>query len=85
MQMLVIHAASRESADDFCAAVAEFDPRLVVSESGRYHVEIPLGGVGAKQSVAALNALEAYVTQRGDGAASLELGGQSYELHPADE
>ena len=85
METLVIHAVSRESAEGFCAAVAEFDPRLVEFESGRYQVEIPLAGVGAKQIVAALSALEAYVTERGDGAASLELGGQPYELHPVDE
>jgi len=84
MESLVIHAVSRESGEGFCGVLEEFDAKLVETESG-YQIEIPLGGIGAKQIVAALNALEAYVTQRGDGAASLELGGHPYELFPADE
>jgi len=85
MESLVIHVASRESGEGFRGALKEFDAKLVESEDGRYHVEIPLGAVGTKQIVASLNAIEAYVTQRGDGPAHLELGGHPYLLEPADE
>ena len=78
MESLDIHAASRESAEGLLDALREFDARLVESEDGRYVVEIPLAGGDSKKIVSALNALEAYVTQRSDGPASVELGGRPY-------
>jgi hypothetical protein len=64
-----------------CDALKQFDAKLVESEDGRYRVEIPLAG--AKKTVAALHALEEYVTQRGDGAARVDYGGHPYVLEPA--
>lgn len=83
MESLEIHAASRESAEGFRDALKEFDVKLVGSEDGRYRVEIPLAGHDTKKIIAALNALEAYVTQRGDGPARVELGGHPYLVEPA--
>src|SRR5437588_12461676 len=82
MDALVIHAASRESAEGFYAALTELRAKLVETPGGRYQVEIPLGGSNA-EIVAALNALEKYVSQRGDGPARVELDGNRYTLHPA--
>jgi hypothetical protein len=83
MESLVIHAASRESAEAFCAALSEFDPKLTVGENGRCQVEIPVARSNQK-TLAALNALEAYVSTRADGPARLDLDGQRYTLHPTD-
>jgi len=82
MESLDIHAGSRESAEGFRDALEEFDTKLVASEDGRYLVQIPLAGIDTKKIVAVLNALEAYVTQRG-GPARVELGGHPYLVDPA--
>lgn len=83
MDALVIHAASRESAEGFRAALTELGAKLIETAGGRYQVEISLGGSNG-EIVAALNALEEYVSQRGDGPARVELDGNRYSLHPAD-
>jgi hypothetical protein len=83
MESLVIHAASPESAEAFCTALSEFDPKLTLGENGRCQVEIPLARSNQK-ILAALNALEAYVSTRSDGPARLQLAGQQYTLHPTD-
>ena len=83
MESLVIHAASRESAEAFCAALSEFDPKLTVGENGRCQVEIPVARSNQK-TLAAVNALEAYVSTRSDGPARLDLDGQQYTLHATD-
>jgi hypothetical protein len=83
MESLVIHAASRESAEAFCSALSGFDPKLTVGENGRCQVEIPVGRSNQK-ILAALSALEACVSTRADGPARLDLDGQRYTLHPTD-
>jgi hypothetical protein len=83
MESLVIHAASRQSAEAFCSALAGFDPQLIVGEDGRCQVEIPVGRSNQKV-LAAQSALEAYVSTRSDGPARVDLDGQRYTLHPTD-
>ena len=85
MESLDIHAVSRESAEGFRDSLKEFDVKVVESEDGRYLVEIPLAGNDTKKIIAALQALEVYVTQRGDGPARVELGGRPYLVEPAPE
>jgi hypothetical protein len=82
MESLVIHAVSLESATGFSAALEAFNAKLVTDEDGSYRVEISLGG-GNREILAVLNALEAYVSERG-GSARLHLSGRPYTLHPAD-
>jgi hypothetical protein len=83
MESLVIHAASRESAEAFCSALSEFDPRLVEGDDGRCQVEVPVERSN-KKILAALSALEAYVSTRAEGPARLDVQGQRYTLHPTD-
>jgi len=83
MESLVIHAASRQSAEGFCSALSRLHARLVEGEEGRYRVEIPLGG-GDRQVLQALSTIQAYVSARADGPALLALGDQRYTLHPTD-
>lgn len=83
MESFVIHAASRESAEGFCSALTEFQARLVEGENGRCQVEITVDR-GQKTIISALNAVEAYVSARGDGAARLDLDGECYTLHAPD-
>jgi len=85
MESLDIRTVSRESAEGLRDALKEFDAKLVESEEGRYVVEIPLAGNHTKTMIAALNALEAYVTQRGDGPARVELDGHPYLVEPAPD
>jgi hypothetical protein len=83
MESLVIHAASRQSAQGFCSALSEFGPKLIEREDGRCHVEVPVERSNRK-ILAALNALEAYVSTRAEGPAQLDVHGQRYTLHPTD-
>lgn len=83
MESLVIHAASRESAEGFCSALSGFGATLIEGENGRLQVEIPVEPSN-KKILEALNALEAYVSSRGDGPARLDLDGRRYTLHPTD-
>lgn len=83
MESFVIHAASRESAEGFCSALSGFGAKLVEGETGRCQVEIPVARSNRK-ILEALNALEAYVSSRGDGAARVDVDGRRYTLHPTD-
>jgi hypothetical protein len=83
MESLVIYAASRESAEGFCVALSEFGPELIEGENGRCRVEIPIERSN-KKILAALSALEAYVSTRAEGPAQLDVHGQQYTLHPTD-
>ncbi|HEX3237815.1 MAG TPA: hypothetical protein VHQ99_05340 [Gaiellaceae bacterium] len=83
MESLVIHAASRESAEAFCAALSGFDPELIEGENGRCRVEVFLDRSN-KRILEALSALEAHVSVRADGPAQLDVLGQRYTLHPTD-
>jgi hypothetical protein len=71
-----------ESAQGFCSALAAFEARLIEGENGRYQVEVPVHG-GRRKILAALGALEDYVSKRGDPA-RLNVGEKQYTLHPAD-
>ena len=83
MESLTIHAASRESAEGFCAGLKEFKPKLIERKHGHCDVEIPLVG-GDRVLVAVLHALEEYVTHRGDGPARVEVYGNRYTMHATD-
>ena len=83
MESLVIHAASRESAEAFCTALSGFDPELIEGENGRCQVEVRVERSN-KKILEALGALEACVSTRADGPAQLDVHGQRYTLHPTD-
>lgn len=83
MESLVIHAARRESAEGFCSALSGFHARLVEGENGSCQVEVPVERSN-KKILAALSALETYVSARADGPARLDGDGQRYTLHPTD-
>ena len=81
--MLTIKAGTRESAHGFMAGLSGFQAELLETEDGIYLVQITVRG-GDREIVALLNALEHYVTNRGDGPAEVGLDGRSYKLHPTD-
>ena len=74
----MIEAASLRAARAIQAALKGFE-RELPADDGRYCVYVTLpdrdGGI-----VAVLNALEAYVRERGDGPARIEYDGRSYTL-----
>lgn len=78
MDGLMIEARSLESARGIEAALRGFE-REVVTEDGRHcvHVTLPPGNRGI---IALLNALEEYVSQRGDGPARVEYDGRTYTM-----
>jgi hypothetical protein len=80
MEKLRIYAASPESARAMLAALSPFGAEL----DGWREVVIPLGRRD-RQIVAVLNALEQHVTERADGPALVEIGRQSYAMHPAPD
>ena len=82
MQTLTIKAVTLESAHGFMSGLASFDAELVEADDGSYLVQITLGG-GDREIIALLNALEDYVSHRGEGPAEVGLAGRTYELHPA--
>lgn len=82
MERLTIKAASQESARQFCAALADFETELEDTDSGPL-VTITIGGT-QREILAVLRALEECVSQRGEGAAVVGLGDQTYTLHPTD-
>jgi hypothetical protein len=63
-------------------ALADFDAQLVETLDGHFQVVVALAG-SDRRIVEALNALERYVTERGDGPAKLEYEGRNYTVHPA--
>ena len=81
MQTLMIDAATPESARGLRAALAGFRCEVVQSENGLQTICVELGR-GDREIVDVLNALEIYVTHRGDGPARLNLGGHDYTMHP---
>ena len=83
MKTLTIKATSEESARGFLSGLTGFDAELLQGEDGSYLVEIALGGPDV-EIVAVLNALEDYVSRRGEGPAEVDLSGRSYKLHPTD-
>jgi hypothetical protein len=84
VEALVIHAASRASAEGFCSALSDLRPKLVENGDGRCQVEISLAGGSDQEIVKALNTIEAHVASRGDGPARLDLDGHRYVLHPTE-
>jgi hypothetical protein len=79
VETLTIHAASAKSANEMLEALSDFPAELV--ESGESSmVVVDLGGDA--QIVGVLNALQQYVTNRGDGAAHVEFNGTNYVMHP---
>ena len=62
-------------------ALADFDAQLVETLDGHFQVVVALAG-SDRRIVEALNALERYVTERGDGPAKLEYEGRTYTVHP---
>lgn len=83
MESFVIHAASRKSAEGFRSALSEFHAELVEGKNGRCQVEVTVGRSN-KTILAALSALEEYVSTRAQGPARLDLDGHPYTLHPTD-
>ncbi|HET7127649.1 MAG TPA: hypothetical protein VFJ93_01070 [Gaiellaceae bacterium] len=81
MQTLTIKAATAETAHGFMSGLAGFQAVLNEAEDGSYLVEVTLGGRD-REIIALLNALEDYVTNRGQGPAEVALAGRRYELHP---
>ena len=65
MQTLTIEAASLESARSLYEALKDFEVELTEAEDGSYRVKLTLGR-GDRDTLAALNAIERYVTDRGD-------------------
>ena len=83
MQTLTIKAVSLESAQGFLDGLAGFPAQLREDEPGVYTVEVTMGSTN-QEIVQVLNALENYVTHRGEGPAEVGILGRSYKLHPTD-
>ena len=83
METLTISAASLDSAQDFCAALADFRTELTEAEPGAFLVTINFNGSN-QEIVAVLRALEECVSRRSDGPAVVGLNGQTYTLHATD-
>jgi hypothetical protein len=60
--------------------LSEFDAELIEASDGGYEVIVTLGGSG-QETVAVLNALERFVTERERGT-RLTLDGHEYVMHP---
>lgn len=82
MERLTIKAASKESARQFCTALADFQTELEDTETGTV-VTVTIGGTN-QEMLAVLRALEECVSQRAEGPAVVGLGDQIYTLHPTD-
>jgi hypothetical protein len=80
VQKLTITARSLESADALFVALSRFHPEMIDGENGSHSVTIALGS--DSDIIAALNAIEQYVTARSDGPARLELDGHIYTMQP---
>jgi hypothetical protein len=80
MQMLTIAAASPQSARALVDALSEFQVELLERKYGRRDIVVELGG-SDREIIDVLSAIEAYVTQRRDGPARIELNGRSYTMH----
>lgn len=82
MRALTIKAVTLESAEGFLTGLRTFNAELLEDEDGSYLVQITLGR-DDREIITLLNALERYVSERGQGPAEVGLAGQTYELHPA--
>ena len=82
MRTLTIKAANLESARGFLSGLAGFRAELLEAEDGSFDVTITLAR-GDREIIALLNALEDYVTERGQGPAEVDLSGRTYKLHPS--
>ena len=80
VQTLNILAASPESARGLMDALADFDGELVLASDGSYNVTVRLDGDHA-ETIAVLNALEEYVTERAR-TARITLNGRDYVMQP---
>ena len=83
METLTIRAASLDSAQNFCAALADFRAELIEAEPGDFLVTINFSGSN-REILAVLRALEECVSRRSDGPAVVGVSGQTYTLHPTD-
>jgi hypothetical protein len=81
LQTLTIEATSLEYARGFYEALTGFEVELVQGDHGVYRVKLMLGS-GDKDTLAALSAIERYVSARNDGPALIEMGGANYTLDP---
>ena len=81
MRTLSIEAASRDSADGLCAALAAFRPHVLEQDAGGPVVRVQVSG-GGGEIVALLNAIQAYVTSRSKGPTVIDLDGRSYVIEP---
>jgi hypothetical protein len=81
MQTLTIGPASLERARAMLESLRGFEAELVESEDGRYKLQVSLDGDRDINRV--LGAIDAYVTERGDGPARLDLDGRRYLIEPA--
>ena len=80
MQRLTVDASTNEVAQGLFSALADFQPEILGSADGGYHVVVSLRGSDA-QIVAILSAIEQHVTERSDGPARIDIEGRSYSLH----
>lgn len=79
METLTIHAASPESGREMLAVLSAFRAELIEgAESCEVVVRL---GRDDSEIVAVLNALEQYITERGNGPARVDLNGRSYVMH----
>jgi hypothetical protein len=83
MQTLTIKAVTVESAHGFMSGLGAFQAELVEAEDGGYLVQVTLRG-GDREIIDLLNALEDYVSHRGEGPAEVGLAGRTYELRPTE-
>jgi hypothetical protein len=80
VQTLNILAASPDSARGLIEALADFDAELIHSSDGSYSVTVRLEGDHA-ETIAVLNVLEEYVTERAR-TARVTLNGRDYVMYP---
>jgi hypothetical protein len=79
MRSLSVGAKNREGAQALCETLRAFRPELDGNELDGYRVVISCKGLD-RDVVAALDVIEAYVSSRNDGSASVELDGHRYIL-----
>jgi hypothetical protein len=86
METMTIDAASAETARAMIAALSGFQAELV--ETPRGNAVVITLGKGDGEIVGVLNALQQYVTARGDGPAHVDFNGRRYvmdvEPQPSD-
>lgn len=83
MESFTIRAASPQSGRAMLAALSGFQAELLERSDG--HLVVVTLDQGDAEIVAVLDALQAYVTDRSDGPARVELDGRAYVMHPMPE